>query len=98
MISAPSSSRAPWVRALTEACVPTGMKKGVSTVPWGGVVRRPQRAPVGSVFATAKEKFTHSVYQEKTHPMVTPSNVKKTKTPTTMPADLDMGSFFGSMQ
>jgi hypothetical protein len=30
-----------------------------------GVVRRPRRAPVGSVFATSKEKFTLSVYQEK---------------------------------
>src|SRR5882762_9360413 len=56
MISAPSSSRASWVSALTQACVPTGMKKGVSTGPWG-VVRRPRRAPAGSVFPTSKEKF-----------------------------------------
>jgi hypothetical protein len=32
------------------------MKKGVSTGPWG-VVRRPRRAPDGSVFATSNEKF-----------------------------------------
>ena len=75
MISAPSSSRASWVSALTEACVPTGMKKGVSTVPCG-VVRRPRRAPDGSVFATSNEKFTLKVYQEKAHAMVVPSNVK----------------------
>src|SRR5882762_4241422 len=56
MISAPRSSSASWVRALTEACVPTGMKKGVATVPWG-VVRRPRRAPVGSVFNTSKKKI-----------------------------------------
>src|SRR5882757_17491 len=64
MISAPSSSRASWVKALTEACVPTGMKNGVSTAPCG-VVRRPRRAPLGSVFATSKEKLTLPVYQEK---------------------------------
>src|SRR5216684_796120 len=64
MISAPSSSSASCVRALTEACVPTGMKNGVSTVPWG-VVRRPRRAPDGSVFATSNEKLTRRVYQER---------------------------------
>jgi hypothetical protein len=37
------------VRALTVAAVPTGMKTGVSMEPWG-VVRRPRRAPVGSVW------------------------------------------------
>src|SRR6476660_5319774 len=55
MISAPSSSSASWVSALTEAWVPTGMKNGVSTEPCG-VVRRPRRAPVGSVFAISNEK------------------------------------------
>src|ERR1700730_2842154 len=66
MISAPSSSSASCVRAFTAAAVPTGIKNGVSTVPCG-VVSRPRRAPVGSVFATAKEKSTASVYQH--HPV-----------------------------
>src|SRR6266849_4228686 len=79
MISAPSSSRTSWVRPLTVAWVPTGMNTGVSIGP-RGVVKRPQRAPVASVFAISKEKFIFdetpesrtgknacptSVYQEK---------------------------------
>src|ERR1700676_4986368 len=64
MISAPSSSSASCVSALTEAAVPTGMNTGVAIAPCG-VVSRPTRAPPGSVFATSNEKFTHGVYQEK---------------------------------
>src|SRR6266567_2069394 len=97
MISAPSSSRASLRRPFTAACVPTGRKNGDWTTPWG-VVRRPRRAPDGSVFAISNEKFTLAVYQEKTHATVVPSNVKNKKTPTAMPADFDIGSFFGSMQ
>src|SRR5881628_157286 len=40
---APAASRSSGVSALTVACVPTGMKTGVSTTPWA-VVRRPRRA------------------------------------------------------
>lgn len=97
MISAPSSSRTSWVRPLTVACVPTGMNTGVWIAP-SGVVKRPRRAPDGSVFTTSKENFTLGVYQEKTHATVVPSKVKNKYTPTTMPADFDIGSFFGSMQ
>src|SRR5437868_15253954 len=60
----PSSSSASCVCALTVACVPTGRKNGVCTTPCG-VVRRPQRGPVESVFRASKEKGTRSVYQEK---------------------------------
>src|SRR5260370_11647857 len=56
MIAATSCSSASLRKPFTVACVPTGKKNGVSTVPWG-VVRRPRRAPDGSVFATSKEKF-----------------------------------------
>src|SRR2546422_597657 len=38
------------------AAVPTGMKTGVSITPCG-VVRRPRRAPLGSVFRTSKRKL-----------------------------------------
>jgi hypothetical protein len=51
-------------KPLTVACVPTGMKKGVCTAPCG-VFKTPRRAPVGSLFATSKEKLTLPVYQEK---------------------------------
>src|SRR5437660_1154691 len=64
MISAPSSSSASLRRPFTAACVPTGRKNGVSMEPWG-VVKRPRRAPLGSVFDTAKEKLIFDQRQEK---------------------------------
>src|SRR6266446_4595816 len=64
MISAPSSSSASLRRPFTVACVPTGRKNGVSMDPWG-VVKRPRRAPLGSVFDTAKEKLIFDQRQEK---------------------------------
>src|SRR2546422_1637906 len=109
MISAPRSSSASCVKALTEACVPTGMKKGVSTVPWG-VVRRPRRAPVGSVFNTSKEKFIFdytlesearknacpaSVYQEKMKAQPTRHTTYAAQTLKAMVKDLAPFSFFG---
>jgi len=42
-ISAPVALRSPGDSARTVPCVPTGMKTGVSTVPWGRV-RVPVRA------------------------------------------------------
>ena len=54
MICAPASSRSRRVTAFTAAGVPTGMKAGVSTTPWG-VVRRPARARP-SVFSREKAK------------------------------------------
>src|SRR6266404_7044 len=57
MICAPSSSSASLRSAFTAPCVPTGMKKGVSTGPWG-VFRTPRRAPLASVLAISKEKLT----------------------------------------
>ena len=54
MIWAPISRNWIGVTALTVPCVPTGMKMGVSTTPWG-VVSRPRRAAVaGSVWSRAK--------------------------------------------
>src|SRR5712692_9600206 len=37
----------------TAAAVPTGMNTGVSITPWG-VIKRPRRAPLGSVWRTSK--------------------------------------------
>src|SRR5271169_5940036 len=56
MISAPSSSSACCVSPLTVAAVPTGINAGVSITPCG-VVKRPRRAPVGSVARTSKRKL-----------------------------------------
>src|SRR5271167_2173058 len=53
MTCAPSSSRSCCVCPFTVAAVPTGMKAGVSITPCG-VVRRPSRAPDGSVARTSK--------------------------------------------
>src|SRR5579859_1507660 len=82
MISAPSSSSASLRNAFTVACVPTGMKNGVCTVPWG-VVSTPRRAPVGSVFVTSNEKLTLRVYQEKmnAHPTRITTNAAHTPNP-----------------
>src|SRR5260370_24330018 len=71
MISTPSSSSASLRRPFTVACVPTGRKNGVSTVPWG-VVKRPRRAPDGSVFATSKEKFIFDQAPERLDKQVCP--------------------------
>ena len=50
MISAPRAVNSGVVIALTVALVPTGMKQGVSMVPWS-VTTRPRRAIVsGQVF------------------------------------------------
>src|SRR3972149_4971094 len=46
MIWAPTARSSSGVRPFTLACVPTGRKAGVSTVPWG-VLRRPTRAGSG---------------------------------------------------
>ena len=77
--------------------MPTGMNTGVSTMPCG-VINFPCRAPVGSVFATSNEKVTQKVYQEKTEAIVVPNRVKNTYTLATIPIDLDIGTFFGSMK
>src|SRR5215469_1496265 len=55
MTCAPRASRSCCVCVLTVAAVPTGMNAGVSMTPCG-VVRRPRRAPVGSVARTSKRK------------------------------------------
>src|SRR6266550_711257 len=109
MISVPSSSRTSWVRPLTVAWVPTGMKKGVSTVPCG-VVRRPRRASDGSVFAISNEKFIFhetpesrtgknagptSVYQEKTNAQPTRQATNAAQTPKAMVYVWEPFSFFG---
>src|ERR1700691_2029367 len=56
MTCASSSSRSRWVWPLTVAAVPTGINAGVWITPCG-VVRRPRRAPVGSVARTSKRKL-----------------------------------------
>src|SRR6266480_654787 len=94
MISAPRSSRASCVSALTEACVPTGRKNGVCTTPCG-VVRRPRRAPVGSLFRTSKEKLTRPVYQEKMNAQPTRQRTKTAQTEKAMVNDFAPLSFLG---
>src|SRR5882762_4771909 len=109
MISAPSSSRTSWVRPLTVAWVPTGMNTGVSIGP-RGVVKRPQRAPVASVFASSNEKFIFdetpesrtgknacptSVYQEKTNAQPTRQATNAAQTPKAIMQVLEPFSFFG---
>src|ERR1700680_4704201 len=109
MISAPSSSSSSCVRALTVACVPTGMNTGVSISPCG-VVSRPRRAPDGSVFAVSKEKFIFnqtpesrtgknacltSVYQEKMNAQPTRQATKAAQTPKAIVYVLDPFSFLG---
>ena len=46
------------------AAVPTGINAGVSITPCG-VVRRPRRAPVGSVFRTSNGIPSGELYQER---------------------------------
>src|SRR5260370_3403745 len=95
MIAAPRSSSACWVRDLTEACVPAGMKNGVWTVPCG-VVRRQRRAPVGSLFDTTNDKLTNRVYQRKIHAIVVNSRTMEKVVPNEIPSALPKGAFFGS--
>src|SRR6516162_6740408 len=90
---APNSSSASLRRPFTAVCVPTGMNTGVSMTPCG-VVRRLRRAPVASVFRTAKEKFTHRVYQEKIQAMPILQATYTAQTESTMLSDFPL-SFLG---
>src|SRR5689334_23169103 len=94
MISAPSSSSASCVSALTEACVPTGRKKGVCTTPCG-VVNRPHLAPVLSVFRTSNEKLTRQVYQEKMNAQPTRQTTQTAQTLKATVKGFAPLSFFG---
>ena len=80
---------------MTEACVPTGRKKGVWIVPWG-VDRRPRRAPSESVFATSNEKLTRRVYQRKIHAIMVKNRIKENVVPKAIPSAFPSGAFFGS--
>src|SRR5260370_38186240 len=95
MISTPSSSSASWVSPLTVACVPTGMKNGVSTVPCG-VVRRPRRAPGGALFVKANDKLTKRVYQRKNQPILGNKKTTEKACPNEIPSALPKSAFFSS--
>src|SRR6266851_8213683 len=95
MISAPSSSSASLRRPFTAACVPTGRKNGVSTVPWG-VAMWPRRAPSESAFRTSKENFTRQVYQRKIHAIMVKSKTIEKVVPNAIPSAFPIGAFFGS--
>src|SRR5260370_28044622 len=71
------------------------MKKGVSTVPWG-VVRRPRRAPVGSVFNTSNKKLTRRVYQRKIHAIMVKHRIREKVVPNEIPSAFPIGAFLGS--
>ena len=58
MIWAPRPSTWAWVRPLTVPWLATGMKAGVSTVPWG-VSRRPVRAAGERVLGGRPEGGVH---------------------------------------
>src|SRR5260370_35662676 len=70
------------------------MNTGVSIAPCG-VFSRPTRAPLGSVFPTSNEKFTHRVYQEKINAHPTRHTTYAAQTDNAMVNALLPRNFFG---